>query len=209
MTTQDSAARPLRAVLKARRDSQPPSDTSRGALLMRGRLFTWLATTRSRLEQAGKPVPETIAAYWALPGEPELTPLLYQWVQEEGYRVCLPVVTGDNQPLQFRLWTPDTPMKAGAYGIAEPQGEPAPPPDVVLVPTLGFTRQGDRVGYGKGYYDRTLAAWRASGHPFVSIGVAWAVGDLSADDYTPQEHDQKLDAVLTDKGWAVPAPILA
>lgn len=208
MTTQTTAAQQLRATLKARRQNQNASDTSRGALLMRGRLFTWLATTRTRLQQAGKPTPQTIAAYWALPYEPELTPLLYQWVQEEGYRVCLPAVTGVNEPLQFRFWTPETPMKAGAFGIQEPEGELAPAPDVVLVPTLGFTRQGDRVGYGKGFYDRTLAAWRASGHPFVSIGVAWAVGDLSNDNYTPQAHDQKLDAVLTDKGWAVPAPVL-
>lgn len=208
MTTQSTPTQQLRATLKARRQNQNASDASRGALLMRGRLFTWLATTRTRLQQAGKPAPETIAAYWALPGEPELTPLLYQWVQEEGYRVCLPAVTGENEPLQFRVWTPETPMVAGAYGIQEPAGEIAPAPDVVLVPTLGFTRQGDRIGYGKGFYDRTLAALRSSGHSFVSIGVAWAVGDLSNDNYAPQAHDQKLDAVITDKGWAVPAPVL-
>lgn len=208
MTTQRTPTQQLRATLKARRQNQNASDASRGALLMRGRLFTWLATTRTRLQQAGKPAPETIAAYWALPGEPELTPLLYQWVQEEGYRVCLPAVTGENEPLQFRVWTPETPMVTGAYGIQEPAGEIAPAPDVVLVPTLGFTRQGDRIGYGKGFYDRTLAALRSSGHSFVSIGVAWAVGDLSNDNYTPQAHDQKLDAIITDKGWAVPAPVL-
>jgi 5-formyltetrahydrofolate cyclo-ligase len=208
MTDQALSAGQLRAELKARRDNQNPTDTSRGALLMRGRLFTWLATARTKLQQEGKPAPQTIAAYWALPGEPDLEPLLYQWVQEEGYRVCLPVVTGANEPLQFRLWSPDTPMQAGAYGIAEPAGELAPPPDVVLVPTLGYTRQGDRIGYGKGYYDRTLANWRAQGHPFVSIGIAWATGDLSGQAYTPEPHDQRLDAVLTDKGWAVPAPVL-
>ena len=99
-------------------------------------------------------------------------------------------------------------MRAGAFGIQEPAGELAPAPDIILVPTLGFTRQGDRLGYGKGFYDRTLAALRSSGHSFVSIGVAWAVGDMSNDTYTPQAHDQKLDAVITDKGWAVPAPAL-
>jgi 5-formyltetrahydrofolate cyclo-ligase len=198
----------LRARLKQLREQQSPEDTYRGALLIRGRLFTWLATTRTRLRDAGKPEPDTIAAFWPLPHEPELQPLLKQWVQEEGYRVCLPVVTGADEPLQFRLWSPDTPMTAGAYGIQEPAGDIVPAPDVMLVPTLGYTRRGDRLGYGKGYYDRTLAALRATGHPFVAIGIAWATGDLSGRPYQPAAHDQPLDAILTDKGWAVPAPVL-
>jgi 5,10-methenyltetrahydrofolate synthetase len=99
-------------------------------------------------------------------------------------------------------------MQEGAYGIKEPVGDLAPPPDLVLVPTLGYTRKGDRVGYGKGYYDRTLAALKASGHRFTTIGIAWACGDLTGEDYTPAAHDVPLDAILTDKGWAVPAPVL-
>jgi len=82
----------------------------------------------------------------------------------------------------------------------------APLPDIVLVPTLGFTRQGDRVGYGKGYYDRSLAAWKAQGHRFTSIGIAWACGDLTGIPYTPAPHDVRLDAILTEQGWAMPAP---
>jgi 5-formyltetrahydrofolate cyclo-ligase len=74
---------------------------------------------------------------------------------------------------------------------------------------LGYTRQGDRVGYGKGYYDRTLAALKAQEHPHISIGIAWATGDLSNEKHSPAPHDVKLDAILTDKGWAVPAPVLA
>lgn len=140
--------------------------------------------------------------------EPELQPLLCQLVEEEGLTVSLPVVTARDAPMEFHVWTPDTPMKTGAYGIAEPQSEVAPPPDIVLVPTLGYTRQGDRVGYGKGYYDRTLAALKEQNHAYTSIGIAWACGDLSNQVYTPAAHDIKLDAILTDKGWAVPAPAL-
>jgi 5-formyltetrahydrofolate cyclo-ligase len=201
-------AAPLRTRLKALRDAQNPVDRNRGALLIRGRLFTWLATTRTRLREAGKPVPRNIAAFWATDDEPALQPLLQQWVEEEGYRVSLPVVTEADAPLQFRLWEPDAPMQEGAYGIKEPVGDLAPPPDLVLVPTLGYTRKGDRVGYGKGYYDRTLAALKASGHRFTTIGIAWACGDLTGEDYTPAAHDVPLDAILTDKGWAVPAPVL-
>ncbi len=201
----------LRTQLKALRAAQNPVDRNRGALLIRGRLFTWLATTRTALREAGKPVPQHIAAFWPIGDEPPLQPLLEQWVEEEGYQVSLPAVTTPNAPLQFRFWTPGAAMQEGAYGIQEPVGPAAPPPDIILVPTLGFTRQGDRVGYGQGYYDRTLADLKAQGHRFTTIGIAWATGDLAVAGiaHTPAKHDVRLDSILTDKGWAVPAPVLA
>lgn len=196
----------LRKRLKDLRSQQASIETNRGGLLIRGRLFTWLATNRTRLQQQGKTGPQHIAAFWPMPAEPDLLPLLTQWVEEEGLQISLPVVETEDAPLQFRLWTPDTPMETGQYGIPIPQSELASSlPDIVLVPTLGYTRQGDRLGYGKGYYDRTLAHWRAQQHPFTAVGIAWAVGDLSDTDYQPAAHDQRLDTILTDKGWAVPA----
>lgn len=206
-TTENNAVA-FRARLKQLRAAQNPIDCGRGALLIRGRLFTWLATTRARLQEAGRPAPGNIAAFWSLGEEPQLQPLLRQWVEEEGITVSLPAVVAPDKPLQFRLWTPDTPMQPGAYSIEEPQGDVAPLPDLVLVPTLGYTRGGDRIGYGKGYYDRTLAALKAQNHAFTSIGIAWACGDVSNEPYSPAAHDIKLDAILTDKGWAVPAPVL-
>lgn len=196
----------LRQQLKQRRSAQNHHEMSRGALLIRGRLFTWLATNQTRLKQHGLPPVQNIAAFWSLPAEPALQPLLRQWVEEEGYCVSLPVVTAPDAPLQFRIWTPDAPMQEGPYGIQEPTGEPAPLPDVILVPTLGYTRSGDRIGYGMGYYDRTLASLRERNHNFTSLGIAWATGDLSNDNYTPAPHDQKLDGILTDKGWPMPPP---
>ena len=204
----ENSAVPLRARLKQLRAELAPVDRNRGALLIRGRLYTWLATTRTRLREAGRPEPKHIAAFWSTAEEPTLQPLLQQWVEEEGYRVSLPVVTAPDAPLQFRFWRPDAELQEGAYGIQEPVGAVAPLPDVILVPTLGYTREGDRVGYGKGYYDRTLAALKAQGHSFTSIGIAWATGDLSGQGHVPAPHDEKLDAILTDKGWAVPAPVL-
>lgn len=198
----------LRTRLKALRAAQNPLDSNRGALLIRGRLYTWLATNATRLRAAGQPVPRHIAAFWSMPEEPQLLPLLRQWVEEDGYQVSLPVVAAADTPLQFHTWDPDAPMRDGAYGIQEPVSGPAPLPDIVLVPTLGYTRKGDRVGYGGGYYDRTLAALKESGHSFVSIGIAWATGDLSESSHQPQPHDVKLDGILTDKGWAVAAPDL-
>ena len=198
----------LRTRLKTLRAAQNPLDSNRGALLIRGRLYTWLATNITRLREEGRPVPRNIAAFWSMPEEPQLLPLLRQWVEEDGYQVSLPVVATPNAALEFHTWDPDGPMRAGAYGIQEPVSGPAPQPDIVLVPTLGYTRAGDRLGYGGGYYDRTLAALKESGHPFVAIGIAWATGDLSTMNHQPQPHDVKLDGILTDKGWAVPAPVL-
>ncbi|MGB6008513.1 MAG: 5-formyltetrahydrofolate cyclo-ligase [Castellaniella sp.] len=198
----------MRTRLKQRRTDLPAADRDRGALLIRGRLFTWLAGRRTALRGSGRADIRHIAAFWSMPDEPALQALLRQWAEDDSLTVSLPVVTGPETPLSFRCWTPDAPMRTGAYGIQEPDGPDAPAPDLVLVPTLGFTRQGDRLGYGGGYYDRTLAALKAAGHPFTAIGIAWASGDLSGESYTPAPHDIRLDAVLTDKGWAVPAPEL-
>jgi len=198
----------LRTRLKSLRAAQNPLDSNRGGLLIRGRLYTWLATNITRLRAEGRPVPQHIAAFYSMPEEPQLLPLLRQWVEEDGYQVSLPVVKNAGSPLEFHTWDPDGPMRDGAYGIQEPVSGPAPLPDIVLVPTLGYTRAGDRVGYGGGYYDRTLAALKESGHQFVTIGIAWATGDLSGEPYQPQAHDFQLDGILTDKGWAVAAPTL-
>src|SRR5690606_5657864 len=83
----------LRTRLKALRAAQNATDTSRGALLMRGRLYTWLATNITRLREQGVPEPRNIAAFWPMAEEPQLQPLLRQWVEEDGYQVSLPVVT--------------------------------------------------------------------------------------------------------------------
>ncbi|CAM5785720.1 5-formyltetrahydrofolate cyclo-ligase [Castellaniella caeni] len=202
---QDTAVA-LRKRLKQRRAAQANAERDRGALLIRGRLYTWLAGQRTQRRESGLADIRHIAAFWPMAQEPALAPLLRQWAEDESLTVSLPVVTGPDTPLEFHLWTPDAPMRTGAYGIEEPTGPLAPPPDLVLVPTLGFTRQGDRLGYGGGYYDRTLAALKAAGHPCTTIGIAWACGDLSGEPYTPAAHDVRLDAILTDKGWAVGAP---
>lgn len=195
----------LRQTLLRLRAQQDPADCRRGALLMRGRLFTWLNSYKKQWPHPDRPI--HIAAFWALAQEPELQPLLQQWADDSQLRLSLPCMVAENAPLVFKPWQPSTPMKSALFGVQEPDTlEIAPHPDIILVPTLGFSRQGDRLGYGKGYYDRTLAQLQAQSHPFISIGIAWAVGDLSSYSYHPQAHDVPLDAVLTDKGWAVPAP---
>lgn len=202
----------LRQQIKELRLQMPKSDRDRSSLIMRGRLFTWLETNRTALRDAGKSDDIHIAAFWPTAHEPELQPLLRKWSSESGLRISLPVVQDHSQPLAWRNWSIGTEMTAGAFNIQEPQGpdlQATDVPDVVLVPTLGFTRQGDRLGYGGGFYDRTLAAWQQAGHKFTTVGIAWACGDLSNKNYTAAEHDYKLDSILTDKGWAVAATSLS
>lgn len=197
----------LRQTLIQLRSQQDYNDMRRGALLMRGRLFTWLNIYRNQLRELGRKTPVHIAAYAALENEPDLMPLLVQWAEEDNIQLSLPCMVDDQSPLVFRPWSLDTPMKTAAFGVQEPDtNDVAPNPEIILVPTLGFSRTGDRLGYGKGYYDRTLAHLKNQNHEAVTIGIAWAVGDLSSYNYTPADHDQPLHSVLTDKGWAVPAP---
>ncbi|MCH4270564.1 5-formyltetrahydrofolate cyclo-ligase [Kerstersia gyiorum] len=202
-TIQDTAAT-LRTTLRERRNNMDHANRSRGGLLLRGRLFTWLALRRETAEKAGHASPARIAAFHALDGEPDLLPLLAKWVEEDGLEVLLPAVISADQPLVFRAWHPDSPMKTGAYGVQEVDGPDLAAADarldVVLVPTLGWTAKGDRLGYGGGYYDRTLAQLRPANPALIALGISWEEGRLPVD-YQPAGHDAKLDAVLTPGGW--------
>ncbi len=156
---------------------------------------------RQYLHLPGEP-PGIIAAFWPLAEEPDLRPVLLAW-QRQGYRIALPEVVRRDSPLLFRRWYPDAPMSADHYGIPVPTGGPCQP-DVLLVPTLGFTSQGDRLGYGGGYYDRTLASLVEADHPHLAIGIAFQCGLLAEHQHQAAEHDMPLDAVITEKGWVRP-----
>ena len=146
--------------------------------------------------------PLIIAAFWPLAEEPDITPMLHQLI-EANHIVVLPVVATRQAPLEFHRWIPDSPMTSGNFGVMEPARTEPLQPDILFVPTLGYTAQGDRLGYGGGYYDRTLAAMRLQGHAPLTIGIAWSAGLLNAryPDYLPQSHDMPLQAVLSAQGW--------
>lgn len=205
--TAENNAVALRARLRQARTEIAESQRSRGGLLMRGRLFTWLNAVRDQAAQRGTAAPTTVAAYWPLAHEPDMRPLLQQWAQA-GIAIALPAIRDTESPLEFRAWTPGDPLQAGALNVQEPLPDrPALRPDVILVPTLGYTLQADRLGYGGGYYDRTLAALRQTGHDFTAIGVAWNEGLLD-DTYRPASHDERLDAILTPDRWIPEPPLL-
>ena len=192
----------LRARLKQARKEMPVADRQRASLLIRARLFTWLATTRTACEQANTASPAVVAGFWPLPDEPDLTALYRQW-HDNSVVVALPVMQPVDQTLQFHRWTPETDMLSAGFGVLQPPANNPLTPDVVLVPTLGFTPDADRLGYGKGFYDRTLANLADTRHRPTTIGVAWDHANLLELDpnYQAADHDHRLDAIITPSDW--------
>jgi 5-formyltetrahydrofolate cyclo-ligase len=116
----------------------------------------------------------------------------------EGHHLGLPVMEGKGRPLVFRAWAPGDEMGKVQWGIAEPLPDKAVvEPDVVLVPLLAFDAAGYRLGYGGGFYDRTLARLRTI-KPVVAVGIAY--DELKVDAVPHQSYDERLDWVLTPSG---------
>ena len=140
--------------------------------------------------------PRAVSAFHTLRDEPDTLQLLSA-LAAEGFATALPVVVGRESALTFRLWRPGDPTRSGAMSIAEPLEEaPAVDPDLLFVPLACFDRRGHRIGYGAGYYDRTLAGLRAI-KPIHAVGVAYGVCEVVAVPY--EAHDQSLDAIVTDQ----------
>lgn len=137
-----------------------------------------------------------VAGFSSIRGEIDVKPLM-QALAAQGAVLALPVLAGENQPLIFRRWTGDTHLVRGPYGIFEPSSEAEEAePDIVLVPLAAFDRAGHRIGYGGGYYDRTLERLRAS-KKITAIGVGFSVQEIPA--VPSSQHDARLDLVLTEK----------
>ena len=138
-----------------------------------------------------------VSAFHPFRSEIDTRPLLGR-LAGEGWTTALPVVMGAGKPLLFRRWLPGEPLVKDAMGIEIPN--PAMPevePDVLIIPLLAFDRKGYRLGYGGGFYDRTLAALRAK-KKIVAIGVGYSAQEVET---VPHEsYDQKLDFVMTEKG---------
>ncbi|WP_339762162.1 5-formyltetrahydrofolate cyclo-ligase [uncultured Hoeflea sp.] len=114
----------------------------------------------------------TIAVYWPIRGEINLRPWMVE-ASGRGARVCLPVVTAKDQPVEFHLWTPDCAMAKGIWNIPVPAEAVPVVPDVVIVPLLGVDARGYRLGNGGGYYDRTLARLPEE-LPTIGVGHSFA-----------------------------------
>lgn len=139
-----------------------------------------------------------LAGYWPMRGEADPRPAM---ACHQG-PVVLPVVTGRGVPLIFRHWQGGA-LEDGPFGTSHP-GEDATPmtPEVLIVPLAAFDRQGNRLGYGGGYYDRTLQLLRRD-RPVTAIGLAFACQELPV--IPAESFDQPLDLIVTDRGNLTPA----
>ena len=144
--------------------------------------------------------PVCVGFYWPLRGEFDARALIASWLAgDHRRRAALPVIRERHHALDFHAWTPDTPMREGHHRIPEPQHAASALPDLLLVPCVGFDADGYRLGYGGGYYDRTLAAWPGATAP-VTVGVAYEACRIDAGLLEREAHDLPLDAIVTDAG---------
>jgi 5-formyltetrahydrofolate cyclo-ligase len=133
-----------------------------------------------------------VGGFWPLEGEIDIRPLLHA-LHARGHDVALPETTRKGEALRFRRWQPASALRHGRFGTLHPDG-PELIPDFLLVPLLGFDRRGHRLGYGGGYYDRTLAALPEA----FAVGCAFAAQEL---DVVPVgEYDVPLPAIATETG---------
>lgn len=137
-----------------------------------------------------------VSGYAAMRSEINPSPLMRK-LAEAGAQLALPVVVGRGKPLIMRAWSFGQPLVRGVWGIREPPSHaPSVDPDVLIVPLLAFDRRGYRLGYGAGYYDRTINALRAR-KAVIAVGLAFASQEVDAIPFTPQ--DARLDLVLTER----------
>ena len=136
----------------------------------------------------------SLGCYWPFRREYDCIPLMRR-VLDAGGRVALPVIIEKNAPLEFRPWTPEAKMEAGVWDILHPADGPAVYPAALLVPLVGFDAAGYRLGYGAGYYDRTLAVFPKMP---LTIGVGFELCRLET--IFPQTHDVPMDFIVTEKG---------
>lgn len=141
------------------------------------------------------PVGAVVAGYWSVRGELDVLPLL-RALQRRGHACALPHVAGEGKPLVFRPWDDNAMMRVGKYDIPEPVAGQALKPDIILVPMAVFDKTGHRIGYGAGFYDRTIAALREV-KPVIAVGIAY---DIQRCDVIPAEKtDIRMDMIVTDK----------
>ena len=149
-------------------------------------LQVWLLTHKVR----------TIGAYWAIKGEFDALPALYRWAEAQpDRRMGLPVMNRETKQLSFHVWYPGCPMEEDDFGILKPKDTERFHPELLILPCVGFGPKGIRLGYGGGFYDRTLAA--ITPRP-LTAGIGFSQGYIPWLEGEP--HDVPLDAMITEEG---------
>ena len=136
-----------------------------------------------------------IAGYMPIRTEIDVLPAMTA-LHELGHRICVPVIVRPGLPLSFREWTPESELVSGPFGAAIPRAGDWLAPELLIVPLVTYDAQGFRLGYGGGYYDRSLELLRKK-KPVLAVGYAYSaqLGEVPV-----ESTDQRLDAVVTEKG---------
>ena len=181
--------------IRAWRRQQRAALIARRAALPAAQRREWSAAISACVESCFPLLAEmTIGFCWPYRGEFDAR-FAIRYFRERGATAALPAVIGKSSPLQVRKWWPGAPMTPGAYDIPVPNGTEPVVPDAAIVPMNGFDEQGYRLGYGGGYFDRTLAA--AQPRP-LALGVSFEFARLLT--IYPQPHDIAMDFVVTEAG---------
>jgi 5-formyltetrahydrofolate cyclo-ligase len=180
----------LRNRLIAARQALP--DRLERAVQLQSVLRVWLVGRRE----------QTIGGYWPIKGEFDPLPALYRWTEaDEQRRIGLPVLNRDDGSLRFHIWYPGCPMELDAHDIPKPKDTEVFEPQLLLLPCVGYGPEGVRLGYGGGFYDRTIASLEP--RPKI-VGLCYSNGFLPL--LRAQPGDLRLDALLTDDGVAWQSP---
>lgn len=196
MTDSQSLAEPVAAKAALRVDAR-----ARRAAIPAERRAELSARAASNLTNL-LPPPDVLALYSVIDNEFDPLPAALA-IAGPRTRFCLPVVDGRGRPLRFLAWHPQDVLHPHVFGTQAPHGEREElVPDLLLVPLLAYDRAFYRLGFGGGYYDRTLAGLRASGKPVTAIGAAFTAQGMDALPLGP--YDQPLDGMLTENGLLLP-----
>ena len=182
MTLDDAKAAARKAAF-ARRKLAFDAGGAVGVRAATARLLDLLAAHRGR----------SVAGY--SPMRTEIDPIPAMTALACDAAVGVPIIQAAGQPLIFHRWSADCAMVAGPFGASVPETGVALVPEIVIVPLVAFDRSGNRLGYGGGFYDRTLQGLRARG-PVFAVGFAWDA--QQADDLPLEPTDQPLDALVTE-----------
>lgn len=178
--------RELRLRLIAAREAMPAEQHAAKSRLVELALTPLLASL----------APRVVGFCWPYRREFDARPVLLRWLKQDASRqVALPVIVAPRAPLIFREWGPETPMREDRHGIPVPASGRALQPDLLMLPLVGFDSRGHRLGYGGGYFDRTVA--RLSPRP-LTIGVGFELGRV--DSIRPQDYDIPLNYIVTEAG---------
>ena len=179
----------LRDVLRWRKVERERLIAARMALSAERRTAqaTDIARDLDRLLPTGSP---TVSLYWPIRGEPDLRPWMHA-LHERGIRVALPVVIEHGRPLEFRAWQPHARLERGVWKIPFPADGAVVIPDVAIAPLVGFDRACYRLGYGGGFFDRTLASLSPRA---LAIGVGYPETELPT--IFPQPFDVPMDWIV-------------